>query len=369
MNVGVLREIKDNEFRVALTPFGVKDLVGLGARVFVESGAGVGSGFSDEEYASAGAIVCSVRDVLDSCELILKIKEPVGVELDYFDHRHTIFTYFHFASNKVLTERMIASGANCIAYETVSDDRGGTPLLAPMSEVAGRMSVHVGAFYLAKSNGGSGVLLQGISGVSPGKVVILGGGVAGSSAAEVAVGMGASVVVLQRRGLTFDRLVERFAGVKNLRVVESTPENIEREVLSADLLVGAVYVVGEKASKLVSRDLVSRMKNGSVIVDIAIDQGGCVETSKPTTHSNPVFKVGGVTHYCVANMPGAFPRTSTFGITNVTLPFVKLMVSKGVVGALKENKFLRDGVNIWRGKLVNKGVALAHNLPFEELVL
>ncbi|MEM4261433.1 MAG: alanine dehydrogenase [Candidatus Diapherotrites archaeon] len=366
MRVGVLKEIKDNEFRVALTPDGARKLVEASAEVFVESGAGEGAGFSDTDFRNAGAIISNVKEILGKCELILKIKEPVKHELYYFNSKHTIFTYFHFASNKDLTEAMLKSGANCIAYETVTDDNGNTPLLSPMSEVAGRMAVHVGAYYLAKPNGGSGVLLQGITGVNPGKVVVLGGGFAGRNAVEVALGMGAEVVIIQRPGRTFSELVRLFPKAK---VVESNAQNIEMHVTSADLVIGAVYVVGEKAPKLVSAELVSKMKKGSVIVDISIDQGGCCETSRPTSHSDPVYKVFDVIHYCVANMPGAFPRTSTFGITNATLPFVLKFAKLGIKEALLSDKHLMNGVNIWQGMLVNEGVAKAHSLPLSKLSL
>ncbi|HZX34492.1 MAG TPA: alanine dehydrogenase [archaeon] len=365
MNVGVLKEIKDNEYRVALTPEGAKRLKAKGAKVFVEKGAGEGSGFADKEYIVAGAKISSVKEILKECSLIMKIKEPVKRELEYFSKKHTLFTYFHFASGKKLTQAMLKSGANCIAYETVSGADGkGMPLLAPMSRVAGRMSAHIGAYYLAKPNGGRGILLQGIEGVAPAKVVVLGGGTAGSNAADVALGMGGDVTIIQRQGKTFGDLVQKFPKAK---IVESTPENVEREVLEADLVIGSIYVSGEKAKHLVSKKLVKKMKAGSVIVDIAIDQGGCIETSKPTTHSNPTFKVGEVTHYCVANMPGAFPRTSTFGITNATLPYAEAMVEQGVEKALNSIPGFKSGVNIWQGKLCNEGVAKAHNMKFERL--
>jgi len=364
LKIGVLKEIKDNEFRVSLTPQGTEELVSLGAEVFVEKNAGEGSGFPDEEYEEAGAKISAVEEILGNCELILKIKEPVKHEIDYFNSRHTIFTYFHFASNKELTEKMLASKANCIAYETVTSEEIRSPLLAPMSQVAGRMAPHIGAYYLAKPNGGRGILLQGIDGVEPAKVVVLGGGNVGSNSAKVALGMGAKVTILELAGKNFEKLKEKFPKAS---IVESTPENIEKEVKEADVFIGSIYVPGEKAKKLVSKELVGKMKKGSVIVDVAIDQGGSVETSKATTHSDPVYKVNGVTHYCVANMPGAYPRTSTLGITNATLPYIKKMLELGISGALKSDPGFMQGVNIWHGKLVNEGVAKAHNLPLEKL--
>ena len=365
LKIGLLKEIKNNEYRVALAPEGAKELCSSGAVVLVEKDAGVGSGFSNEEYESNGAKISTIEEILNTCELILKIKEPVEHEMDYFNSKHTIFTYFHFASNKELTDKMVKSGANCIAYETVRNEKGGTPLLAPMSHVAGRMSVHIGAYYLAKPNNGSGILLQGIEGGAPAKVVILGGGNAGSNAVDVALGMGADVTVLELEKC-MGKLKEKFP---KANVLESTQENIESSIIEADLFIGSIYVPGEKAKKLVTKEMVGKMKKGSVIVDIAIDQGGSVETSKPTTHSNPVFDVSGVTHYCVANMPGAFPRTSTLGITNATLPYLKVIVQKGIVNALKEDSGFLQGVNIWQGKIINEGVAKAYGLKKEVLNL
>ncbi len=363
MLVGVPKEIKNHEYRVGLTPAAVKELVAQGHEVVVEMNAGAGIGFTDDCYKSAGAtIVCSGESVFEQAELIVKVKEPQAVERARLRPHHTLFTYLHLAPDVAQTQDLIESGATCIAYETVTDVNGRLPLLAPMSEVAGRMSIQAGAHCLEKSQSGRGVLMGGVPGVDPAKVVIIGGGVVGQNAAAMAVGMGADVVVLDRSVDALRQLDARYGN--RIKTVFSTHHSIEEHALTADLLVGGVLLPGAAAPKLVTKDLISRMKCGSVIVDVAIDQGGCVETSRPTTHDDPTFIVDGVVHYCVANMPGAVARTSTVALTNATLPYVVNIANKGTRIALEENPHLLEGLNICKGVVTCESVARVQNLTY-----
>lgn len=353
MIVGTVKEIKNNENRVGITPHGAAALVKTGHSVLVQKTAGEGSGFSDSEYEKSGATLCKTAvEVWKKSGLIVKIKEPLEPEFNLIQSNQIVFTYFHFASSKPLLEEMLKTKAVSIAYETVGDSHS-HPLLAPMSEVAGKMAPLMGAYYLAKFAGGRGILVSGVSGVEPANVVVLGTGVVGTSAATVAAGMGANLFLLVHNPKKIMELKLQFPSAT---VLEMTPENIQSVVPTADLVIGAVYATGAKAPVLVSVDLVKKMQKGAVIVDVAIDQGGCIETSHPTTHSQPVFEKFGVTHYCVANMPGAFPRTSTFALTNATLPFV-LKIANGGLEAVKENAALLNGLTTLNGKLVNKDVA------------
>src|SRR5216683_3113045 len=340
MLIGVPKEVKSHEYRVGLVPASVRELIHHGHKVVVESGAGAGIGFDDAAYENAGAeILTRAADVFAAAELIVKVKEPQPAEVSALREDQILFTYLHLAADKAQTEGLIRSGATCIAYETVTDARGGLPLLAPMSEVAGRMSVQVGAHCLEKEQGGKGVLLGGVPGVKAAKVVIIGGGVSGTNAARMAMGMEAYVTVIDKSLHRLYELDLQFGS--QLHTLFSTVENIENEVLEADLVIGAVLVPGAAAPKLVTRDMVKRMKSGSVIVDIAIDQGGCFETSRPTTHRDPTYVEEGVVHYCVTNMPGAVARTSTFALNNATLPFVLDLADKGWRRALAEDPHLR----------------------------
>ena len=363
MRVGSVREIKNNERRIGLSPDGVRNLVRAGHEVFLESHAGEASGFLDGDYLSAGGrIVSSAPAVWSSAELVVKVKEPQREEYPLIRPGQFLFTYFHFAASEPLLDTMLSSRASSIAYETVGD---GTrhPLLAPMSRVAGRMSVLVGVQLLAAPSGGKGILLPGVPGVSPGHVVILGSGNVGINAGQMAKGLGARLSFLVHPSADKTTLREQFPGAA---ILESSPEAIDSVIPTADLVIGAVYVSGEKAPALVSRSTLKKMAPGSVVVDVAIDQGGCFETSRPTTHENPTFVVDGVIHYCVANMPGAFPRTSTLALTNATLPFVQELATKGKMAFL-ENPALGRGLTTWDGKLVSPLVAKTFNRPFEEL--
>lgn len=365
MIVGVPKEIKDSEYRVSMTPGGVQQLVEAGHTVLVESGAGEGSYFPDEDYIRAGAQVASTEEVWRRAELVVKVKEPLPSEYRYLRPGLVLFTYLHLAADEQLTRTMIESGVTGIAYETVELPNGTLPLLTPMSEVAGRMAVQVGAHYLERPGGGRGKLLGGIPGVRPANVVIIGGGVVGTHAARMALGLEASVTLLD---INLDRLralSEMLHG--NFVTWAANPLNIARAVRFADLLIGAVLVKGARAPKLVTREMVSRMKPGSVIVDVAVDQGGCVETTHPTTHSNPTFIVDGVVHYCVANMPGAVPRTSTYGLSNATLPYVVELANKGFEEAVRSDEALALGVNIHRGKITYRAVAEAFDMPYTPL--
>jgi alanine dehydrogenase len=363
--VGCPKEIKNNENRVGLTPAGAKALTGAGHTVFVEAGAGLGSGFTDTEYAAAGAkLLATAKEVFDGAEMVIKVKEPQKGEIAMLRKGQILFTYLHLAPDPEQTRGLIASGAVCIAYETVTQAGGGLPLLAPMSEVAGRMAVQAGAHSLEKAHGGMGVLLGGVAGVAPAKIVILGAGVVGSNSAQIAVGTGAQVVVIDR-SIDALRRIDRLLGARAMTVF-SNFDNIEQHVRSADMVIGGVLIPGAAAPKLVSRQLVSEMKPGSVVVDVAIDQGGCFETARATTHADPTYVVDHVVHYCVANMPGAVPRTSTYALNNATLPFTLQLAEKGWKSALKANPHLKAGLNVCAGKVTYREVAEALGHPFHE---
>jgi alanine dehydrogenase len=364
MVIGVPKEIKVREYRVGLVPSSVRELTAHGHQVLVETGAGQGIGMTDAHYEAAGATVAqTAAEVFERAELIVKVKEPQAAERKRLRPGQVLFTYLHLAPDREQARDLLASGATCIAYETVTSPWGGLPLLAPMSEVAGRMSIQAGAYFLEKAHGGLGVLLGGVPGVEPAKVVILGGGVVGTHAAQIALGMGAEVWVLDRNTEVLRALWKQFG--RPLNTVFSTRNAIEKHCLEADLVIGGVLIPGAQAPKLVTAELVRRMKAGSVIVDVAIDQGGCCETSRPTTHDQPTFVVDDVIHYCVANMPGGVPRTSAFALNNATLPFVQALADKGWRQALQDDPHLRSGLNIHRGKVTHRGVADALG---EELV-
>jgi alanine dehydrogenase len=364
MIVGVTKEVKDHEYRVGLTPAGAQELVAAGHTVLVEAGAGEGSGLGDEQYESCGASMRpDAAAVFAEADLIIKVKEPLPHEFDYLKEDQAIFTYLHLAPNSELTRALLDHRSIAIAYETVQLDDGRLPLLEPMSEVAGKMAVQVGARLLEKTYGGSGVLLGGVAGVEPGTVVILGGGVVGMNAAKVANGLGADVVIID---LDLDRLrylEELFHG--HVHTLTSTRHNIAKAVSEADLLIGAVLVPGARAPVLVSREMLRTMRPGSVVVDVAIDQGGCVETSRPTTHSEPLFVEERILHYCVPNMPGAVSRTSTFALTNATLPYTLALANKGIRAAIEEDSALANGMNIHRGHVTCE--AVADSLGYEHL--
>ncbi|HEX5454044.1 MAG TPA: alanine dehydrogenase [Stellaceae bacterium] len=365
MLIGVPKEVKTHEYRVGLVPASVRELVHHGHRVAVESSAGAGIGFDDAAYRAAGAeIMGGAEEVFAAAELIVKVKEPQPDEVTLLRRGQVLFTYLHLAADRALTEGLLRSGAVAIAYETVTDRDGGLPLLAPMSEVAGRMSVQVGAHCLEKEQGGSGILLGGVPGVAAAKVVILGGGVSGTNAARVAMGMEAHVTVIDRALPRLYALDMQFGS--QLHTLFSTVETIEQEVAAADLVIGAVLVPGGAAPKLVSRDLVRRMKPGSVVVDISIDQGGCFETSRPTTHARPTYIEEGVVHYCVTNMPGAVARTSAVALNNATLPFVLAIAGRGWRRALADDPHLRRGLNACNGLLTQPAVAHDLGLPLTD---
>lgn len=356
MKIGVPKEIKVHEYRVGLVPDSVAELARGGHEILVQAGAGTGIGATDADYEAAGArIAADAAAVFGAAELIIKVKEPQKAEIAMLRAGQALFTYLHLAPDPEQTMGLLASGVTAIAYETVTDARGGLPLLAPMSEVAGRMATQVGAHYLEKAQGGAGILLGGVPGVAPGKVCVLGAGSVGRAAARMAIGLGAEVTILNR---SIEKLAELDLVFGNrIRTVQSNAATIERHVADADLVVGAVLVPGAAAPRVVSRELVTRMRKGSVIVDVAIDQGGCIATSRPTTHADPVFVAEGVTHYCVTNMPGAVPRTSAFALNNATLPFVLALAGKGIKAALRTDAHLRAGLNVMAGKLTCKAVA------------
>ncbi len=358
MIIGVPKEIKNLECRVGLTPESVSEFVRAGHTVYVETTAGLGIGAGDAGYEAAGAKVLeSAAQIFDEAEMIIKVKEPQSVERAMLRPRHLLFTYLHLAPDAEQTADLVASGATCIAYETVTDNAGGLPLLAPMSQVAGRMSVQAGAHALESSQGGAGLLLGGVPGVAPAKVVVIGGGVVGENAVQMAVGMGADVTVLDRSPAVLEALSQRFD--TNIRTIYSTAAALEQFVLDADLVIGAVLVKGARAPKLVTADMIKAMRAGSVVVDVAIDQGGCMETSHPTTHQDPTFVVDGVVHYCVANMPGGVPRTSTYALNNATLPFAMTLANKGTKQALLDDPHLRNGLNVLGGHITEAAVAEA----------
>ena len=368
MIIGTVREIKPDEYRIGLTPGGVEVLTKAGHTVLVEAGGGLGSGFDDEQYVSHGArVVDLAKGVWAEAEMVVKVKEPLSSEWPMMRKGQVLFTYFHFAPDKELTEGVAATGSVAIAYETITDDQGGLPLLTPMSEVAGRMAIQVGAWSLERHAGGRGVLLGGVPGVMPARVVILGGGVVGTNAAKMAAGMGADV---QMMDVKLDRL--RYLDdvmPANVRTVKSDPSSVRSAITGADLVVGAVLIPGGRTPVLISREDLKIMKPGSVIVDVGVDQGGCVETTHPTTHHDPIYEVDGIVHYCVANMPGAVPRTSTQALTNATFPFALNIANKGWKAAVAADKHLAEGVNIVEGEITYAGVAEAHGMKFSELKL
>ena len=368
MIIGVPKEIKNNENRVGLTPSGAMELVRRGHEVYVQASAGVNSGFKDEDYIQQGAkVLPSIEEVYAIAEMIVKVKEPIEPEYKLIRKGQLVFTYFHFASSEPLTMAMIESGAVCCAYETVERKDRSLPLLIPMSEVAGRMSTQEGRYFLERPRGGKGVLLGGVPGVKPAKVFVIGAGVVGTAAARTAAGTGADVTIcdisLQRLTYLADVMP------KNVKTLMSSEYNIRQELKSADLVIGSVLIPGAKAPKLVTRDMLKDMEPGTVMVDVAIDQGGCFETSRPTTHEDPVYYVDGILHYCVANIPGAVPYTSTLALTNATMPYVIQLANKGWEQACRENEELRKGLNIVDGKVVYKPVAEAWGLPYTELSL
>ena len=366
MKVGILKEIKARENRVAMTPGGVEQMVEHGHTVWIETNAGEGSGFSNEDYVLAGAIIAdSSEAIYKICEMVMKVKEPLSEEYKKLRNGQVVFTYFHFAASEGLIRAVMDSGCNAVAYETVEKENGSLPLLTPMSEVAGRMAVQEGAKYLEKTFGGKGVLLGGIPGVASGTVVIIGGGIVGTNAAKMACGLGTKVYIL-------DTNLERLRYLsdvmpKNCFPLVSSPSVLRELLKEADLVIGAVLIPGAMAPKLITRDMLGLMKKGSVIVDVAVDQGGCIETTKPTTHDDPIYEVDGIIHYCVANMPGAVSMTSTLGLTNATLPYALELADKGWKKAGKENPEIAKGVNIVKGKVTHKGVADAYGLEYVEL--
>jgi alanine dehydrogenase len=365
MRIGVVTEIKPQEYRVALTPAGARELVQGGHDVLVQSGAGLGSAFPDADYERGGARIGSVDEVWENAELLLKVKEPVEAEYNRLREGLTLFTYLHIAADEPLTHALVDSGIAAVAYETVETDRGALPLLAPMSEVAGRLAAQAGAHYLEKPKGGRGLLLGGVAGVAPGKVVVIGGGIVGYNAAVIALGLGAQVTILERSVDRMRHLEEVLHG--RVSLLMSSSLQIEESVRDADVVIGAVLIPGALAPKLVTREMLREMKDGAVFCDVAIDQGGCAETSRPTTHDDPVYVVEGITHYCVANMPGAVPITSTKALTNVTLPYVEAIAEHGLAEAVARDRALARGVNVLAGKVTYEAVADAHGLEYVPL--
>lgn len=366
VKVGIPREVKNNEFRVAITPAGVHELVRHGHQVFIEQNAGVGSSITDDEYVSAGArILATADEVWATTDLLLKVKEPIAEEYHRLRKDQTLFTYLHLAASKECTDALVESGTTAIAYETVELPGRALPLLAPMSEVAGRLAPQVGAYHLMRSVGGRGVLPGGVPGTQPARAVVIGGGVSGWNATQIAVGMGFHVTLLDR-DINKLREADKVFGTK-VRAIMSNAFELEKAVLDADLVIGAVLIPGAKAPKLVTNELVSRMKPGSVLVDIAIDQGGCFEDSRPTTHAEPTFPVHNSVFYCVANMPGAVPNTSTYALTNATLPYIVELANRGWADALRRDPALAKGLNTHDGKVIYREVAEAHGLEHVEL--
>jgi alanine dehydrogenase len=365
MWIGVAREIKLQEHRVALTPAGARELVQRGHDVIVESGAGLGSALPDDAYERAGARIGSVDDVWSRSELLLKVKEPIALEYPRLRPDLTLFTYLHIAADEPLTRALVESGITGIAYETVETDRGALPLLAPMSEIAGRLAPQAGAHYLEKPKGGRGILLGGVAGVAPGRVVVIGGGMVGYNAAIIAIGLGAQVTILERSVDRMRYLEQILSG--RVTLLMSSSLQIEESIKDADLVIGAILIPGALAPKLITREMLGGMKEASVLVDVAIDQGGCAETSRPTTHDDPIYTVDGIIHYCVANMPGAVPITSTRALTNVTLPYVEALADYGIVDAIERDPELARGVNVLGGRITYEAVAEAHGLEYTPL--
>lgn len=366
MKIGLPKEIKDNEYRVGLTPAGVHALAGAGHTVYVEKSAGEGSGFTDEQYVSAGATMLDTADEIWAAgDMIVKVKEPIAPEYPRMRENQLLFTYLHLAPEFELTKQMMERNVTGVAYETITDKQGRLPLLTPMSEVAGRMSVQVGATYLEKMNGGKGILLGGVPGVPAANVVIIGGGIVGTEAAKMAVGLGAKVTIIDRNLDRLRQLDDIF--LSKVQTLASSRYQIEEAISHADLVIGAVLVVGAAAPKLVTRDMLHLIPQGAVLVDVAVDQGGCFETTRATTHSNPTYYEEGVLHYCVANMPGAVPRTSTFALTNATLPYALDLANKGFERAIADDAGLWEGVNTYAGKCTYEAVATSQNIEYTPL--
>ena len=365
MRIGVAKEIKTDEYRVALTPAGARELVQAGHDVLVEATAGDGSSFFDADYERAGARIVSVDDVWGQSELLLKVKEPIASEYPRMREGLVLFTYLHIAADEPLTRALVESGITAVAYETVETDDRRLPLLAPMSEIAGRLAAQAGAYFLEKPLGGRGVLLGGVPGVAPGRVVVLGGGIVGYNSTIIAIGLGAQVTVLERSIDRMRHLDEVLSG--RVSLVMSSTLQIESSIAEADVVIGAVLVPGARAPKLVTREMLGVMKKGAVIVDVAIDQGGCIETAHATTHSDPVYEVDGIIHYCVANMPGGVPNTSTKALTNATLPYVEEIANNGLVRAVTADPALARGVNVLDGRITYAAVAEAHGLAYTPL--
>ncbi len=368
MKIGIPKEIKNNENRVGMTPAGVSELVKHGHSVYVQKTAGEGSGFSDEAYTNVGAqILPTIEDVYATADMIIKVKEPIAPEYPLVRKGQLVFTYFHFACSRELTKAMIDSGGVCLAYETVQLADGSLPLLTPMSEIAGRMATINGAHYLQKTKGGKGKLICGVPGVKPAKVVVIGGGIVGQAAARVAAGMGADVIITDISLPLLHSL--SISMPANVNTLYSSHQNIVTEIKDADIVIGAVLVPGDKAPKLITRDMLGLMEKGTVLVDVAIDQGGCFETSRPTTHSEPTYEVDGIVHYAVANIPGAVPNTSTIALTNATLKYAVALADKGWQQACRDDEALYKGLNVVEGKVTYKAVAEVFDLPYEECVL
>jgi alanine dehydrogenase len=365
LKIGVAKEIKTDEYRVALTPAGARELGQRGHDVIVEAGAGDGSAFADAAYEAAGARIATVDAVWGEAELLLKVKEPIAPEYGRLREGVVLFTYLHIAADEALTRALLESGITAVAYETVETDSGALPLLAPMSEIAGRLAAQAGAYFLEKPLGGRGLLLGGVPGVAPGRVVVIGGGIVGYNAAVIAIGLGANVTILERSIDRMRHLEEILSG--RVSLLMSSSLQIEESLREADVVIGAVLIPGALAPRLITREMVAGMKEGSVLADVAIDQGGCAETSRPTTHSDPVYTAEGVTHYCVANMPGAVPITSTKALTNATLPYVEAIVDYGLAEAVALDPALARGVNVVEGKVTYEAVADAHGLDYRPL--
>ena len=365
MLVGVPKEIKTREYRVGMTPAGVRQLVGRGHKVLIEKGAGEGSGIKDDDYVRAGGSIVGAAAEAWGAEMVVKVKEPLASEYGFFRKDLLLYTYLHLAAEPELTKQLAAKGVTGVAYETIQLEDGSLPLLRPMSEVAGRMAVQVGASCLEKEHGGKGVLLGGVPGTRRGRVVILGGGVVGKNAAHIAIGMGARVTVLDVKGEQMDYLEDVFGA--SVETLYSNPANIEEAVIRADLVIGAVLVTGAVAPKLVTRDMISKMEKGSVVVDVAVDQGGCIETCRPTSHDHPTYEVDGVVHYCVPNMPGAVAQTSTFALTNTTMHYALQLADKGAREAAKASRVIAGGFNTFGGHVTYAPVASAHKLEFVEI--
>jgi alanine dehydrogenase len=365
VKIGVVKEIKTDEYRVALTPAGARELIRRGHDVLVETGAGEGSAFPDAAYASVGARLLPGDQVWSQSDLLLKVKEPLAGEYLLLSEGQILFTYLHLAANRGLTEALVDSGAACVAYETVEAPNGALPLLAPMSEIAGRLAAQAGAYFLEKPLGGRGLLLGGVAGVAPGRVLIIGGGIVGYNAAVIAIGLGGNVTILERSLDRMRHLDEILSG--RVSLVMSSTLQLEESVTEADVVIGAVLIPGALAPKLITREMLTTMKSGAVFCDVAIDQGGCAETSRPTTHTEPVYVVEGVTHYCVANMPGAVPITSTKALTNATLPYVESIADHGLAEAVGRDPALAHGVNVLDGRVTYEAVAEAHGLDYTPL--